>query len=77
MIHILARNDQFAKAFAGDVPYKLATTASELFGATTIHVMFDWESQKNTCDLKKIKTMLLAHSISPRCKVVRHDKIMI
>ena len=76
MIHILARNDHSAKAFANGKPYKLATEPKHLFNATTIHVMFDWQSNKSACTLKKMRALLLLHELSPLCKVVRHDILL-
>ena len=77
MIHILARNNHAAKAFAGEEEYILVQKASELFGAKKIHVMFDWESGKSACTLRAFTPMLLAQTVSPLCVVVRHDKLMV
>ena len=77
MIIILARNDATAKAFADGTEYRLATQASHLFNAKHIEVMFDWESNKSTCDLKKMRTLLGVQMVNPLCKVVRHDKLVV
>ena len=77
MTHILARNNAVAKAFADGNPYMLCDSASDMFGVTTLHVMFDWGSNKSTCTLRKMRAMLKAQELNPRCAVVRHDKLMI
>ena len=75
MITILARTDHDAKAFANGQEYLLATEAKHMFGTKELHVMFDWESNKNTCVLKRLKAMLKLQELNPRCNVVRHDII--
>ena len=75
MITILARNTAVADAFANGTEYKFVTQVTDMFGAEEIHVMFDWESNKITCTLRKLKAMLKLQELNPRCNVVRHDII--
>jgi len=73
MIHIVARNETYAKVFANGEEYIYAKTSMDLFGASEIHVIMDWEFGKSTCDKRKFKAMIAAQKMNPRCDIIRHD----